>query len=204
MEDLVWSVASATVVTHSFLFTLHTGKRGKAPSEDYMNMKWKNKNGIFIMKTGMEGLAILLELVSGSVDVCEEDHGPPLNYIDQLIDALSAALALPVCLVQKKRLEELLPQPLALHWQCPIETKHPVQMESKDLRGVHGDVDYSALPSTDSVFSVFLWNACLALKYQKCRRVSMRNFFDAQNVGIRKKAHDFHVLWAEPWRCPLT
>lgn len=49
-----------------------------------------------------------------SVDVGEEDLGPPLNYIDQLVDALPAALALPVCLVQEKRLEELLPQPLAL------------------------------------------------------------------------------------------
>lgn len=49
-----------------------------------------------------------------SVDVSEEDTGSPLDDIDQLVDALSAALALPVRLVQEQRLEELLPQPPAL------------------------------------------------------------------------------------------
>lgn len=52
-----------------------------------------------------------------SVDVGEEDLRPPLNYIDELVDALPAALALPVCPVQEQRLEELLPQPLVLQHQ---------------------------------------------------------------------------------------
>lgn len=48
-----------------------------------------------------------------SVDVGEEHLGSPLNHVDQLVDALPAALALPVRLVQEQRLEELLPQPPA-------------------------------------------------------------------------------------------
>lgn len=48
-----------------------------------------------------------------SVDVGEEDAGPPLDHINQLVDALPAALALPVCLVQEQRLQQLLPQPPA-------------------------------------------------------------------------------------------
>lgn len=49
-----------------------------------------------------------------SVDVGKEDLGSPLNDINQLVDALPAALALPVCLVQEQRLEEFLPQSHAL------------------------------------------------------------------------------------------
>ncbi|TNN37343.1 hypothetical protein EYF80_052496 [Liparis tanakae] len=44
----------------------------------------------------------------------EEHRGPPLDHVDELVDARPAALALPVRLVQEQRLEELLPQPLVL------------------------------------------------------------------------------------------
>ena len=47
------------------------------------------------------------------VDVGEQDLGPPLDDVDQLVDALPAALALPVRLVQEQRLEESFPQPPA-------------------------------------------------------------------------------------------
>lgn len=51
------------------------------------------------------------------VDVSEEDFGPPLNDIDQSVNALPAPLALPVSLVQEERLEEPHPQLWALeHW----------------------------------------------------------------------------------------
>lgn len=48
-----------------------------------------------------------------SVDVGEENLGPPLDNIDQLVNALPAALALPIGLVQEQRLQELLPKPHA-------------------------------------------------------------------------------------------
>lgn len=48
-----------------------------------------------------------------SVDVSEEDLRPPLDDVDQLVDTLSATLALPVRLVQEQRLQELLPEPSA-------------------------------------------------------------------------------------------
>lgn len=48
------------------------------------------------------------------IDVGEESLCPSLDHINQLVDALPATLALPVCLVQEQRLEELLPQPHAL------------------------------------------------------------------------------------------
>lgn len=52
-----------------------------------------------------------------SVDVGEENLGPPLDNIDQLVNALPAALALPIGLVQEQRLQELLPKPHApQHW----------------------------------------------------------------------------------------
>lgn len=52
-----------------------------------------------------------------SIDVGEEDLGSPLNYIDELVDAPPAALALPVRLVQEQRLEEPLPQSPVLQHQ---------------------------------------------------------------------------------------
>lgn len=66
-----------------------------------------------------------------SVDVSEEDTGSPLDDIDQLVDALSAALALPVRLVQEQRLEELLPQPPALQHQHSLLWK-PGNTESEE------------------------------------------------------------------------
>lgn len=54
-----------------------------------------------------------------SIDVGKENLSPSLDDINQLVDALPTTLALPVCLVQEQRLEELLPQPHALqHWHC--------------------------------------------------------------------------------------
>lgn len=47
------------------------------------------------------------------VDVGEENLGPLLDDVDELVDALPASLTLPVRLVQEQRLEELLPQPHA-------------------------------------------------------------------------------------------
>lgn len=56
-----------------------------------------------------------------SIDVGEENFGSSLNNINQLVDALPTALALPVRLVQEQRLEEFFPQPPALqHWYCLI------------------------------------------------------------------------------------
>lgn len=49
-----------------------------------------------------------------SIDVGDENRGSLLDDIDQLVDALSASLALPVILVQEQRLEELLSQLRAL------------------------------------------------------------------------------------------
>lgn len=47
------------------------------------------------------------------VDVGEQDFDSLLDHVDELVDALPAALALPVRLVQEQRLEESLPQPHA-------------------------------------------------------------------------------------------
>lgn len=44
------------------------------------------------------------------IDVGEEDLCSPLDDIDQLVDALTTPLAVPVCLIQEQRLEEFLPQ----------------------------------------------------------------------------------------------
>lgn len=53
------------------------------------------------------------------IDVGKKNPHPPLNDIDQLVDAVSAALTFPVCLVQEERLEEFLPQLSApQHWHC--------------------------------------------------------------------------------------
>lgn len=66
-----------------------------------------------------------------SVDVSKEDTGSPLDDVDQLVDALSAALALPVRLVQEQRLEELLPQPPALQHRHGLLWK-PGNTESEE------------------------------------------------------------------------
>lgn len=47
------------------------------------------------------------------VDVGEQDFDSLLNDVNELVDALPAALALPVRLVEEQRLEEPLPQPHA-------------------------------------------------------------------------------------------
>lgn len=44
------------------------------------------------------------------VDVSQENLGPPLDDIDQRLNAQPASLALPVLLVQEERLQELHPQ----------------------------------------------------------------------------------------------
>ena len=71
------------------------------------------------------------------VDVSEEDLGPPLNYIDQLVDALPASLALPVCLIKKQRLKELLPQPFAL------QHRHRRLWEPRKTESESGRVEFN-------------------------------------------------------------
>lgn len=90
------------------------------------------------------------------VDVGEQDFDSLLNDVDELVDALPAALALPVSLVQEQRLEESLPQPHA------GQNRHGLLRKPADDAQTHAQTEECAskpdlTEKTAIMFQIHFW-----------------------------------------------